>query len=388
MNIRHMTIAIMLLLTLQTSAQRRRTSRVPQPTPEQIQKQERLERMRNNTEHVMFIDSIVTNKADFLKSYILNPETGSIDTYQNHFHQNRHPNCYAYVNELGNLCYLSQENNEGAINLYISERVNNKWSRPTKLRGINDNHQFQQVNYPFMMGDGQTFYFAAVSDDGLGGYDIYTSTYDKDSQRFLQPVNIGMPFNSDANDYMFVIDEYSNLGWFATDRNQPEDTVCVYTFIPNDIRTTYNLEDHTPEEMEQFACIASIRNTWDNDQQLSQAIARLQMTKDRLKQQVKGRDFTFVINDDVSYYQLNDFKATDNVDSYHRLSTIRARYNKLLATLERARNYYVTATPDEREELRPEILATEQKQHELYTEIHQLEKSIRNKENIFLTKNK
>ena len=66
----------------------------------------------------------------------------------------------------------------------------------------------------------------------MGGYDIYTSTYDKETKRFLTPVNIGMPFNSEADDYMFVIDEYSNTGWFARNRNPPADTVCIYVFVP------------------------------------------------------------------------------------------------------------------------------------------------------------
>lgn len=334
----------------------------------------------------MFIDSVVVSKAEFLNNYILNPEAGSIDSYQHHFKQNNHPDCYVYVNELGNLCYLAKQNNEDIINLYYSERINNRWTRPSKLRGINDKRQFKKVNYPFLMGDGQTLYFAAIGDDGLGGYDIYTSQFDKENQCFLQPVSLGMPFNSEANDYMFVIDEYSNLGWFATDRNQPADTVCVYTFIPNEVRTTYDPEQYTPEQIAQFARIASIRDTWDNQQQLSQAIGRLQMTKDRQRQQVKGRDFTFVINDDVTYYQLGDFKAAGNVQRYHQLSALRARYNKLMSTLSRARDYYATASNEERTELQPEIIATEKRQYELFEEIHLLEKQIRNQENIFLTK--
>jgi len=388
MRIRIMLFIALLMLTSSADAQRKkRNVRQPAPTAEELKHKEKMARMTANTAQVMFIDSFVVNKADFLSRYILNPEAGKVDTYQKLYNTQRQPNAYVYVNELGNRCFLSQENNEGIINLYSSERVGNKWTRQTKLRGINDEQAFKRVNYPFMLGDGETLYFAAEGEEGLGGYDIYTSTYDKDTQRFLQPVNLGMPFNSEANDYMFVIDEYSNIGWFASDRNQPADTVCIYVFVPES-RKTYNPEVFTPEQITNFARITSIADTWTDKQKLDQALARLQMTRDRSRQTIEGRDFVFVINDDITYYQLSDFKAPGNVRRYHELSSLRASYNKLIKALHQARDYWPTAPKDEIEELRTEVPATEKRQVELYQSILDKEKEIRNNEIIFLTKNK
>ena len=378
----------MLMLTSSADAQRKkRNVRQPATTAEEMKHKEKMDRMIANTAQVMFIDSFVVNKADFLSRYILNPEAGRIDTYQKLYNTQRQPNAYVYFNELGNRCFLSQENNEGIINLYSSERVDNKWTRQTKLRGINDEKTFSRVNYPYMLGDGETLYFAAEGEDGLGGYDIYTSTYDKDTQRFLQPVNIGMPFNSVANDYMFVIDEYSNIGWFASDRNQPADTVCIYVFVPES-RKTYNPDVYTHEQIANFARITSIADTWTDKQKLDQALARLQMTRDRSRQAILGRDFVFVINDDITYYQLSDFKEPENVRRYHELSSLRASYNKMSKVLLQARDYWPTAPKDEVNELRVEVVATEKRQYELYQRIHDKEKEIRNKEILFLTKNK
>lgn len=386
--IRIMLFVALLMLTSSADAQRKkRNVRQPAPTAEELMHKEKMDRMTANTAQVMFIDSFVVNKADFLSRYILNPEAGRLDTYQNLYNTKRQPNAYVYINELGNRCFLSQENNEGIINLYSSERVDNKWTRQTRLRGINDQKEFKRVNYPYMLGDGETLYFAAEGDEGLGGYDIYTSTYDKDTQRFLQPVNIGMPFNSEANDYMFVIDEFSNIGWFASDRNQPADTVCIYVFVPES-RKTYNPEVYTPEQIANFARIASIADTWTDKQKLDQALARLQMTRDRNRQTIEGRDFIFVINDDITYYQLSDFKEPKNVKRYHELSSLRASYDRITKALQQARDYWPTAPKDEVSELRAEVVATEVRQFELYQNIRNKEKKIRNSEILFLTKNK
>ncbi len=388
MRIRIMLFVTLLMLTSSADAQRKKkTVRQPAPTPEELKQKEKMDRMIANTAQVMFIDSFVVNKADFLSRYILNPEAGRIDSYQKIYNTQRQPNAYVYINELGNRCFLSQENNEGIINLYSSERVNNKWTRQTKLRGINDQQEFKRVNYPYMLGDGETLYFAAEGEEGLGGYDIYTSTYDKDSQRFLQPVNLGMPFNSEANDYMFVIDEYSNIGWFASDRNQPADTVCIYVFVPES-RKTYDPEVYTTEQITSYAHITAIADTWTDKQKLDQALARLQMTRDRSRQAIEGRDFVFVINDDITYYQLSDFKEPNNVRRYHELSSLRATYNKIKKALQQAREYWPTAPKDEVDELYTEVVATEERQIELCQRIHDKEKEIRNKEILFLTKNK
>ena len=61
------------------------------------------------------------------------------------------------------------------------------------------------------------------------------------------PENVGMPFNSPYNDYMYVIDEFNDLGWFASDRYQPEDKVCVYVFVPNESKQVYDYESTSPK---------------------------------------------------------------------------------------------------------------------------------------------
>ena len=56
-----------------------------------------------------------------------------------------------------------------------------------------------------MLSDGLTLYFAAQGPESIGGYDIFMTTYDAAEGRFLKPENIGMPFNSTANDYAWLL---------------------------------------------------------------------------------------------------------------------------------------------------------------------------------------
>ena len=271
MNIRLFVAFLILLLAVPAQGQQRRaakaqrakkTQRVQKITLEEQMRQEKLERMKSAMQKVMIIDSMVVDKEHFLQYYKLSPETGSISDGDEFFHIKEHDGYFVHINEIGNKCYYSQQVTDSTSNLFFRESANTEWSNPTPLVGINDDHQFRHVNYPYMMGDGTTFYFAADGDEeGLGGYDIYMTTYDEEDNRFLRPVNIGLPFNSAANDYLYVIDEYANLGWFASDRNQEEGKVCIYIFVPSEMRLTYNIDDYTPEEIDGLAQISSIADT-------------------------------------------------------------------------------------------------------------------------------
>ena len=385
MKIRSIFILFLACLLLPTMAQRRKA---PKLTPEQLEHQAKLERMTANTQRIMFIDSFVVPKANLLSAIRLSPEVGQVSRYQDIFHTEQQPDAYVHINELGSRCYLSLAPTDTTMQLYRSENLENHWTQPQQLKGINDDAQFPRVNYPFMMGDGQTLYFAAEGGDGLGGYDIYVTRYNTEEDQFLHPVNIGMPFNSEANDYFYIVDEYSNLGWFATDRNQPADTVCVYLFVPPTARTTYSASGVSPEEIAPFARIARIADTWTDDTARQDALARLNAVTQRQHEKPVEQGFAFVINDATTYTRLADFRASGNLEQFLQLQDLRRQYQQLVNSLDTAREQYAQAGNAERGKLRPAILASEQQQYALRQEINNTEKAIRNNEIIFLTKNK
>ena len=386
MKIRCLLILFLMVLTLSATAQKRKAVK-PKLTPEQIERQAKLDRMTENTQRILFIDSVVVPKKQLLSCYLLSPEVGQIARYQDIFNTRQQPDAYVYVNELASRCYLSLAQTDTTMQLYKSDNLENRWSRPQQLKGIN-NGQFRRVNYPFMMGDGQTFYFAAEGDDGLGGYDIYVTRYDAEEDQFLHPVNIGMPFNSEGNDYLYVIDEYSNLGWFATDRNQSKDSVCVYLFLPPASRQTYSASGLSPEEIAPYARINRIADTWTDEKARQEALDRLQGITRRQHRKTIDSQFSFVVNDDLTYSRIADFKAPGSSRLFQELQSLRRQHQRLTDALDKARDYYVQADNDERDELRSEILASEQTLLQLQRKIHETEKTIRNNEIIFLTKNK
>ena len=358
------------LLLLPANAQKRKVQAKKTPVVEE--EPSKFDEMLDNTQKVIFVDSIVVKKQDFLQYYKMTTEAGTVMGYNQFFNSEDQPYSTVYVNQLGNKCWYAKSGR-----LYTSDLLNHQWSQPAELEGLGT---FQRTNYPYVLSDGTTLYFSAIGADGLGGLDIYVSRYDSESGKFLLAENIGLPFNSEANDYMYVVDDLNGIGYFATDRRQPEGMVCIYTFIPNQRRTIYSTDDFDEDTIRSRARIDRIADTWGDGAERQEALERLKWLASVTVKQQK-QDFTFVISDDIIYTSLSDFRNADNRNRMNELMTMRKRYETLGEEMEKVRKYYAKMPHgNEKKGLGQEILDGEKEYYQLENNIRQLEKNIRNSE--------
>ena len=338
--------------------------------------EQRLESMRGFTQKVMFIDSVVVSKSKLLSSLNIPDEAGSIQAYNKFFNTTDQPNSIVYLNQLRNKCVFSKFA-DGGWDLYSQEMIGEKWSNAVPLKGLDILGDDVDINWPFLLSDGTTLYFAAKGEESIGGFDIFMTRYDETTQSYLKPENIGMPFNSIDNDYFFIVDEYDGIGWFATDRNQPEGKVCIYSFIYNDVRENYVVDEYTPEQLRQLSEIHSISQTWTSNQARLDALEQLTAVYKRKFTQKKKNDFEFVINDELTYTTLTDFRSVEAAEMYVNLNELLRKKNKLDSSIERARIAYPTARQAQREQYKQQLLAAEKQSEKYETDIKNLSKKIR-----------
>ena len=338
--------------------------------------EQRLESMRGFTQKVMFIDSVVVSKSKLLSSLNIPDEAGSIQAYNKFFNTTDQPNSIVYLNQLRNKCVFSKFT-DGGWDLYSKEMIGEKWSNAVPLKGLDILGDDVDINWPFLLSDGTTLYFAAKGVESIGGFDIFMTRYDETTQSYLKPENIGMPFNSIDNDYFFIVDEYDGIGWFATDRNQPEGKVCIYSFIYNNVRENYVVDEYTPEQLRQLSEIHSISQTWTSNQARLSALEQLTAVYKRKFTQKKKNDFEFVINDELTYTTLTDFRSVEAAEMYVDLNELLRKKNKLDSSMERARIAYPTARQAQREQYKQQLLAAEKQSEKYETDIKNLSKEIR-----------
>lgn len=378
-------IALALLIPISVSAQKQKKPVIKKPSvvvEEEPQEDPRIVEMREATQQIVFIDSVVVAKNDFLSSIRLNPESGQLTTYNQFFRSEEHPDGYVFVNEMGNKCYFSDEDGNGRMKLYTCDKLGKEWSEQAPVKGIDEG--ITEANYPFMMTDGTTFYFAAKGHESVGGYDIFVTRYDSDDGQFLKPENIGMPFNSEANDYMYAIDEISNIGYFVTDRRQPAGKVCVYIFIPPTSRHTYDLDTYSEEQLRDLSEIRHISSTWGSDKERKQALERLNSIGSKTITQQPKSEMEIIINDQVTYTSVSQFRSQESLPLFQRLTETKRKLAETQKTLEKSRDYYAKANKEDKNVLRTEILDGEDEILRLTYQINDLEKHIRYAENKIL----
>jgi len=258
-----------------------------------LKKSELAARLLNRVEDIAIVDSQLVNKADFLRYYKFSKELGTLTQQRLMLRKNQVQDKVTYTTQRGDrLCY--SDSTRGNMDIYSSFKLLDGWSAPTSIsKNINTP---ANENYPFLMPDGITMYFASDGENSIGGYDLFITRYAPGTQSFLVPENIGMPFNSPANDYMIVIDEMQKTGWFATDRNQSADKVMIYRFVPNDVKVLFRSENVDSVRMKaQLKLTRKAKKTVRTEQKSIQ------------QQPEEHSGFSVVINDSTIYTQPEEF---------------------------------------------------------------------------------
>ena len=371
MNLRKITILLLaILLSLPMAAQKRKRNTKPKPAPvvEEPQEDPRITNMREMTQQIIIVDSIVVNKDQFLASIRLSSECGQLMNTGAFFRNQLQGTLY--LNEMGNKVYFSQPDGHQQ-QLYTADKLGNEWSKPQPLQGLSEG--IDEASYPFMLTDGLTFYFAGKGEESIGGYDIFMTRYDSRSGSFLKPENIGMPFNSEANDYMYAIDEANRIGYFASDRRQPEGKVCIYIFIPSDTRKTYDNSKYTEDQIRNFADIASIADTWGNGTERKAAL-------DRIKSKYATHDVPGQLVSTGDAASAVEFHSKEANSLYQKLLKEQNALDIVNSSLDMLRQKYHKANASERNSMKSEILKLEEQALQLNASVKQLTKATRNAE--------
>lgn len=342
------------------------------------QESELYNRKLKAVEQVMIIDSLVVPRAQLLEHLNLSMESGKVLTVDSALSTRDSLYNTAFVTQLKSHLVYARQTKPGHFRLYKCDMIDGKWSEAMPLEGLPED---ENQNYPFMLTDGTTLYYAAQGPKSLGGYDIFMTRYDPDTKKFLAPENIGMPFNSTANDYLYMVDEYHRIGYFVTDRRQSPGYVCIYTFVPGEERVIYNAESTPADKLVSLAELNSIRETQTNADALRDATERLQqMTRSIRENTVSASDLHFIVNDRYTYTSFSQFRNNNARIAAGKWVKMKQEHDAIAKKLSILRTTYHNSNAQEREKLKEQILPLEKQAEDLQDSIKSQEKLIRSLE--------
>lgn len=324
----------------------------------QIARAEKLQRYLRRVEQLCFLDSILLPIDQLLTHCTLSSEVGQLRW--------KNPSVgFNYTNQRDEH-RIWATHIDSCIVLLSSRQLIDHWTKPDTLPAtINFT---QQQSSPYLLSDGVTLYFAAKDTNGLGGLDIYVTRYNTVTELYTTPENIGMPYNSPANEYFLILDEGQNIGYLATDRRAPEGYSYLYSFIipeqkqylrglPNDslvshaqLRTLV-MTDTTPLPLATFIDTTETKEI--ADEQLEQCIY-------------------FILNDSTIYTSLLNFHSTEAKTRYLQWQTYYTQWQNTQQELSALRLEYSNVEVDRQKELTPVILQMETNQSQLRNQCDQL----------------
>ncbi len=296
---------------------------LPDNSSEIVAKLDKTRNMLDRVEKIVIIDSLNVDADEFFNFYRLSSESGSLqspDILPENLNS-AYPTV-VYTSENGMQRVFAVENDEHNYVLVSQDQLyGGRWDAPKELgEALNEGGD---ANYPFIMPDGVTLFYANDGENSLGGYDIFISR--KSGNGFLSPQNIGMPYNSPYNDYMLAIDELTGVGWWATDRNQIPGMVTIYVFIPSEMRVNYDVDD---PDLASRARIDRFRDTWENGKDYADILRRIEMITPGVKSEKKESQFMLSVPGRgviTSLDQFRDKEARREMESYLKLQD---EYNK------------------------------------------------------------
>ncbi|HEX8546328.1 MAG TPA: OmpA family protein [Cytophagaceae bacterium] len=118
-----------------------------------------------------------------------------------------------------NVIYFSSNRpgGHGGTDLYLSrKKEDGTWGEAINLgKEINT---MSNEDSPFIHPDGKTLFFSSEGHNSMGGHDIFKTTFDTITKKWLIPENIGFPINTAGDDDFFVWSADGKRAYFSSIR--------------------------------------------------------------------------------------------------------------------------------------------------------------------------
>ena len=156
-----------------------------------------------------------------------------------------------YAPDWNDVLYFSAEGPSGTRDIMMTMLDDTVWTAPVPVVELSD--QSADEIYPMLSLDGKTIFFASDGLYGVGGYDLYKSVWDEQRQRWSAPQNMGFPYSSPADDFLYVESEDGDYALFASNRECGRDSVYVYAVRYEDYPVHTPMTD--PFELQELALV-------------------------------------------------------------------------------------------------------------------------------------
>ena len=226
-----------------------------------------------------------------------------------------------YYPEGGSQIYYSSTDTTSVRSIHFTQHLDTLWTAPALLGGAS--FSFSDEIYPMLSPDGKSLYFSSNGLYGVGGYDIYVSKWDDAKEEWGSPMNVGFPYSSPADDFLYTTSEDGRYTVFASNRGCSADSVWVYVLKYQDVPVRKEVTD--PSELKKIADLDPVgyEERIENNSQVEADIPENLDTKKYLDKITEVR----VLQDTINVYNerlekdRNEYALSTDEDERMELTT-------------------------------------------------------------------
>ncbi len=186
---------------------------------------------RNNFDEGKFgRDQKGTNKLKIFRSY-KNTQGGWTIPQSLPFNSDEYSVAHPSLSENEKILYFSSDMPGGKGNSDIYEvaiNADGSFGEPKNL-GDRINTEGKET-FPFVSINND-LYFSSDGHLGLGGMDVFVTKLDPSTKEEELVINIGKPVNSPKDDFTFIVNDTSKIGYFSSNRDGGKGEDDIYSFV-------------------------------------------------------------------------------------------------------------------------------------------------------------
>jgi len=189
-------------------------------------------KLLTNYSEVIVYDKKEIEADKFFRLYDLKDIGGSIlvtADFQSKLDKKKNHTPLVYFSKSATEIYYSSYGDDGINGKEIYRRVRKPtggWDEPELVKG-EVNTKFDE-DFAYRSQDGKYLFFCSKGHNSMGGYDVFRSEYNPNTDSFMEAENMDFAISSPDDDLFFLVDQNNENGYFASSRQSETGKLFVY----------------------------------------------------------------------------------------------------------------------------------------------------------------
>ena len=203
------------------------------PAQRQIDMCNHAKQLLVEVQDLVVVESKEVKRDEFYKNYIVRQDAGKLiikpDEFKSSLDMKEGESSIIFFPKENPVIFYSsygEDKSKGKDIFKVSKLPNGAWSKPENLGTVVNTPEDEDFSY--VTPDGLTLFFCSKGHNSIGGYDVFRTTREENSNNWTEPINMGFAINSPDDDILYVADPEKGVAYFATTRQSVQSMIVVH----------------------------------------------------------------------------------------------------------------------------------------------------------------